>query len=138
MNNIKTVTLRCNDGGEACVLKKFTFEIVNDFNPTWFEFAIEDDYVGGDYKGFFGRLKRAWKGFIGKPVVYTGICCDNKEQIQKFLEDCLALIKEDGESFEIECKSQSVVDETISQSVVDETIKEAFSVIREAMLREKE
>ena len=128
MSNIKTVTLRCNDGGEACVLKKITFEITNDFNPVWFEFAVEDDYVGGDYKGFFGRLKRAWKGFIGKPVVYTSIYCENKEHIQKFLEDCLALVKEDEEDFETKYKPQPVS---------DEMIKKAFDLIREVNERER-
>ena len=129
MTDIKTVSLRCNDGGEACVLKKFTFEIVNDFNPAWFEFAIEDEYVGGDYKGFFGRLKRAWRGFIGKPVVYTSICCDNKEQIQKFLEDCLALVKEDEEDFETKYKPRPVS---------NKMIRELYGAMRELYEREKE
>ena len=116
MSNIKTVTLRCNDGGEACVLKKFTFEFSNGCNDAWFEFAIEDDYVGGDYKGFFGRLKRAWMGFIGKPVVYTSIYCENKEQIQKFLEDCLTLVNEDNEDFETKYKPQPVTKEMIRKA----------------------
>ena len=89
------VTLRCDDGAEAAVFTKYNFYTesnkVNDFS---YEFCIEDDYTGGDYKGFFGRIKRAWSAFIDKPVVYTGIYCEDKEKMRKFLIDCLDLIDE--------------------------------------------
>lgn len=93
------VTLRCDDGAEAAVFTKYNFYTesnkVNDFS---YEFCIEDDYVGGEYKGFFGRIKRAWKAFWDKPVVYTGIYTEDKKKMRQFLVDCLNLI--DKESIE--------------------------------------
>lgn len=90
------VILRCEDGQEAVVFTKYEYapkympdEIIEDID---YEICIEDSYVGGDYKGFFGRLKRAWQAFINKPVTYTGIYSQNKEKMRKFLTDCLALV----------------------------------------------
>ena len=95
------VVLRCDDGAEACVFTKYNFRtmycnsnesgIKDEFN---YEICIEDDYVGGKYKGFFGRIRRAWRAFWDKPVVYTGIYCENKDKMRKFLCDCLDLIDE--------------------------------------------
>ena len=98
----ETITLRCDDGAEAVVFTKYTHDkvimklpdSVVDFDDSY-EICIEDDYVGGDYKGFFGRLKRAWRAFWDKPVVYTGIYCENKDKMRKFLTDCLALVDND-------------------------------------------
>ena len=83
----KIVVLRCDDGVEACVFRKY--------NRIAYEIVIEDSYVGGDYRGFFGRIKRAWKAFWSKPVCYTGIWREDKESMQKFLQDCLALVEEE-------------------------------------------
>ena len=85
------VTLRCKDGQEAVV---FTTYIYDAREPSY-EINIEDSYIGGDYRGFFGRIKRAWKAFWDKPVVYTGIYCDDKNKMRKFLYDCINLITED-------------------------------------------
>lgn len=82
------ITLRCDDGAEAAVFTKYTHHIL-DIN---YEFTIEDSYTGGDYKGLFGRIKRAWRAFWDKPVVYTGIYCEDKQKMRKFLQDCLNLI----------------------------------------------
>lgn len=99
------VTLRCDDGAEAAVFTKYNFRtmccnanesgIKDNFS---YEICIEDDYIGGEYKGFFGRLKRAWRAFWDKPVVYTGIYCEDKKKMRQFLVDCLNLI--DKESIE--------------------------------------
>ena len=94
------VTLRCDDGAEAAVFTKYshkfisvhTEELINE-NASY-EICIEDDYVGGEYKGFFGRLKRAWRAFTDKPVVYTGIYTEDKDKMRKFLCNCLDLIDE--------------------------------------------
>ena len=93
------VTLRCDDGAEAVVFTKYPkyhFYTENDkIDDDSYEICIEDDYVGGDYRGFFGRIKRAWRAFCDKPVVYTGIYCEDKDKMRKFLQDCLNLIDED-------------------------------------------
>ena len=88
------VTLRCDDGAEAVVFTKYHFYTKNNTNDFNYEFTIEDSYIGGDYKGFFGRIKRAWRAFTDKPVVYTGIYCEDKKKMRKFLCDCLDLIDE--------------------------------------------
>ncbi len=85
----ETVTLRCWDGAEAVVFKKFTFTHTNNVE---YEISVEDDYIGGDYKGFFGRIKRAWRAFWDKPVVYTGIYCEDETKMKHFLCDCLDLL----------------------------------------------
>ena len=83
------VTLRCDDGAEAIVFSKYTYTYANNIS---YDISVEDSYIGGEYKGFFGRLKRAWRAFIDKPVTYTGMCTDDKEKIRKFLTDSLALL----------------------------------------------
>lgn len=83
------ITLRCWDGAEAVVFKKFTFTHANNVE---YEISVEDDYIGGDYKGFFGRIKRAWKAFWDKPVVYTGIYCEDESKMRQFLVDCLDIM----------------------------------------------
>ena len=94
------VTLRCDDGAEACVFTKYTYDTIAsrtallDPDSMSYEICIEDDYVGGEYKGFFGRIKRAWRAFWDKPVVYTGIYTEDKDKMRKFLCDCLDLIDE--------------------------------------------
>ena len=85
----ENVTLRCEDGAEAAVFSKYTYNKDIDY-----EFTIEDSYIGGDYKGFFGRIKRAWRAFWDKPVVYTGIYCEDKDKMKKFLIDCLNLVED--------------------------------------------
>jgi hypothetical protein len=88
------VTLRCDDGGaEAVVFTKYIYspKMANNID---YEITVEDSYIGGDYKGFFGRIKRAWRAFTDKPVVYTGIYTEDKDKMRKFLCDCLDLIDE--------------------------------------------
>lgn len=85
------IVLRCEDGQEAIVFNKYIHG--NQDQDINYEINVEDSFVGGDYKGFFGRLKRAWKAFRVKPVVYTGIYCEDKDKMKKFLTDCLELLE---------------------------------------------
>ena len=91
--NGKQITIRCNDGQEAAVFSRYDFDNLD----STYEMSFEDSYIGGDYKGFFGRLKRAWRAFMDKPVAYTGVFIEDKERMRKFLTDCLALIDEENE-----------------------------------------
>ena len=86
----KIVNLRCDCHLENLVFMKFDYDDLD----TSYEFSIEDSYIGGNYKGFFGRLKRAWRTFINKPLVYTSIYTEDKEQVKQFLNDCLKAIEE--------------------------------------------
>ena len=93
------ITLRCEDGAEAVVFTKYTYEktiirlpdISTEFENSY-EINVEDSYIGGDYKGFFGRIKRAWRAFWDKPVVYSGIYCEDANKMRRFLCDCLNLM----------------------------------------------
>ena len=97
----KTVTLRCEDGAEAVVFTKYNYgkvysdiDTVGDMVDIDYEINVEDSYIGGEYKGFFGRIKRAWRAFWGKPVVYTGIYCRDEKKMRQFLGDCLNLMED--------------------------------------------
>lgn len=92
MNNIaktKSVSLRCTDNAEMAVLTRWEYGVLGEVD---YELNIEDAYCGGDYMGIKGRFKRAWHAFWAKPVYYTGIYCEDKERMRKFLTDCLELI----------------------------------------------
>lgn len=88
------ITLRCEDGAEVVVFTKYIYNpiVANNID---YEITIEDSYIGGDYKGFFGRIKRAWRAFWDKPVIYTGIYCEDKDKMRKFLCDCLNLMEDE-------------------------------------------
>lgn len=88
--DVKDVMLKCDDNSEIVVFSKDTYPD----GTSDYEFNIMDKYCGGDYKGFIGRFKRAWKAFHSKPVYYTGIYCEDTERIKKFLQDCLDLIED--------------------------------------------
>lgn len=98
------VTLRCEDGAEAVVFSKYTYSTVCsraaivDSDSISYEICVEDSYIGGDYKGFFGRIKRAWRAFWDKPVVYTGIYCEDERKMRQFLYDCLDLVNDNPDS----------------------------------------
>ena len=86
------ITLRCEDGQEAVVFTKYHFNASDIYGNFNYEITIEDSYTGGDYKGFFGRIKRAWRAFWDKPVVYTGIYCEDERKMKHFLCSCLDLL----------------------------------------------
>jgi hypothetical protein len=117
------VTLRCDDGAEAAVFTKYTYSTIAsraaiiDPDSISYEICIEDDYVGGDYKGFFGRIKRAWRAFWDKPVVYTGIFTEDKQKMRQFLLDCLILI--DKESIEETKRIYKQMDGNASTNTVE-------------------
>jgi hypothetical protein len=110
--NTNQVILRCEDKQEAVVFTKYEFKthVYNSDGNIFvnkdisYEINVEDSYTGGNYKGLFGRIKRAWRAFWDKPVVYTGIYCKDKDKMRKFLENCLAIVdgtetKDDDEPF---------------------------------------
>lgn len=98
------IVLRCEDGAEAVVFTKYTYDkaitrlpdSLIEFEDSY-EITVEDSYIGGDYKGFFGRIKRAWRAFWDKPVVYTGIYCEDENKMKQFLYNCIDLVNGVGE-----------------------------------------
>lgn len=91
LKNTKTVILRCDDNAEALVFNRYDYN--GDFASDY-EVNIEDSYCGGDFMGIKGRFKRAWRAFFAKPICYTGVCSENKEEIKKWFVDCLAALDE--------------------------------------------
>ena len=122
--NTNQVILRCDDGAEAAVFTKYNFRtmycnsnesgIKEDFS---YEICIEDDYTGGDYKGFFGRLKRAWRAFIDKPVVYTGIYCEDRDEMVRFLENCLDIVQNEGLVEDVSMQNSLYCEEAVEKFV---------------------
>ena len=94
-DNSKFVFLRCVDHAEMAVFTKFDWGFNEKERDINYEITIEDSYCGGDYMGIKGRFKRAWKAFWAKPLCYTGVYCEDKEKMKKFLNDCLKLIDEE-------------------------------------------
>ena len=84
----KEIYFKCDDRAETVVFSRWEF---NDGEVNY-EFTIEDSYCGGDYMGIKGRFKRAWHAFWAKPVYYTGVFCEDKDRMKKFLNDCLELM----------------------------------------------
>jgi hypothetical protein len=89
LRETKTVVLRCKDNAEALVFNRYDYGEKFD---TDYEINIEDSYCGGNFMGIKGRFKRAWHAFFAKPIYYTGIYSDNKEEIKKWLTDCLEVL----------------------------------------------
>jgi hypothetical protein len=89
MKNLEQVQLRCDDKQEAVVFTQYNYG----GSDISYEITVEDSYIGGDYQGLFGRFKRAWRAFTGKPVCYTGIFTEDSDKMQKFLKDCLAVME---------------------------------------------
>lgn len=91
----ESIYLRCKDHAEMLVFTQNKWKC----GETDYDISIMDAYTGGDYKGIKGRFKRAFKAFFNKPIYYTGIYCENKDRVQKFLSDCLSLIENESEVF---------------------------------------
>lgn len=86
--NSEQVQLRCDDKREAIVLSVNKYDgQIDDY-----ELSFEDSYIHNKYSGFIGRLKRAWRAFIDKPVYYTSIYTEDKNKIKQFFIDCIELI----------------------------------------------
>ena len=90
MKNCREVYLSCDDHAEVIQFIKYDW---ND-NTVDYEFNILDSYCGEGTRGFFNRVKRAWKAFWAKPVCYTGIFMSDEDKIKKFLKDCLAIVED--------------------------------------------
>lgn len=80
------VDLHCDDGDEILEFTKYP-------NCEEYSFDIKDSYCGHEYNGIRGRIKRAWRALIAKPIYYTGIFTENKDDVVDFLEKCLEMLK---------------------------------------------
>ena len=94
MKNCKEVYLRCTDHAETIQFTKFEWKD----GSADYELNVLDSYCGYDLMGIKNRFKRAWKAFWAKPVCYTGVYCDDKEKMKRFLSDCLYIVEEENET----------------------------------------
>ena len=88
--NCKSVYLKCDCYAETVEFNKYTFSD-DEIN---YEMNFIDSYCGYDFMGIKNRFKRAWKAFWAKPICFTGVYCQDKERMKKFLRDCLTLMEE--------------------------------------------
>lgn len=123
--NTNQVILRCEDKQEAVVFTKYKFKTpvyhsdgnVSIDKDVSYEISVEDSYIGGNYKGLFGRIKRAWRAFIDKPVVYTGIDCEDRDEMVRFLENCLDIVQNEGLVEDVSMQNSLYCEETVEKFV---------------------
>jgi hypothetical protein len=101
----KQIILRCDDYIEALVFTKY---LDGAFGPEY-EFSIKDCYLGHNYKGFFGRLKRAWQAFKAQPLIYNSVYVEDPKRAKKFLESCLKTLESEVNSFNSEELTNSTI-----------------------------
>lgn len=91
--NVKNIFLRCDCNAETAVFSRYDYRC----SDSDYELSIQDSYCGGDLMGIKGRFQRAWNAFWAKPICYSSICCEDKNKMRKFLEDCLSLMSTESE-----------------------------------------
>jgi hypothetical protein len=91
--SVKNIFLRCDCHAETAVFSRYDY----DCGDTDYDLSIEDSYCGGDLMGIGNRFKRAWKAFFAEPICYASVCCEDKNKMRKFLEDCLSLMSTESE-----------------------------------------
>ena len=96
MSISKEINMRCDCCAEMVSFIRHEWE----HKDISYELNIEDAYCGGDYMGIKGRFKRAWKAFLAKPIYYSGVYCEDGKRMRKFLEDCLSLMDDTGDTNE--------------------------------------
>ena len=124
--NTNQVILRCEDKQEAVVFTKYEFKThvynsdgnISVNKDISYEISVEDSYIGGNYKGLFGRIKRAWRAFRDKPVVYTGIYCEDKDEMVRFLENCLDIVQNEGLVEDVSMQNSLYCEEAVEKFVV--------------------
>ena len=123
--NTNQVILRCEDKQEAVVFTKYEFKTpvyhsdgnVSINKDVSYEISVEDSYIGGNYRGLFGRIKRAWRAFIDKPVVYTGIYCEDRDEMVRFLENCLDIVQNEGLVEDVSMQNSLYCEEAVEKFV---------------------
>lgn len=85
----KTTCIRCEDDMELLEFSYYT--TTGDCS-----FTIKDAYCGGSgYTGIWGRIKRAWKALIGKPIYYTEVYVLDANRAKGFLRKCINILTEE-------------------------------------------
>lgn len=100
MIKTKTVTVNSDHVAETLVFIRRDYVYTNDQHRATirpdFEVCIEDAYCRGNHTGIKARFKRAWNAFFAKPVTYAGVYTEDKDKMIKWLEDSLAVMKEEN------------------------------------------
>ena len=87
MENIKCVSIRCDDFDENVVFMKFE----SHDGDSWYEINVEDSCCRGD-GNLKERLRRVWHAFWGEPIYYSGIYVGDVNRIKTFLKDCCDIV----------------------------------------------
>lgn len=79
----KSAILRCDCN--CCML------IVDKYNDH-INVCVQDSYYESGANTVKGRISRAWKALFGKPVSYSDMYIEDKEEFKHFLNECNKLL----------------------------------------------
>ncbi len=57
-----------------------------------YDIFIQDSRYDHEYNTLCGRLKRAWKSLLGKPIYYNDLYLDGEETFKKLVKDMERLL----------------------------------------------
>jgi len=84
----KNVILPCDCKCCMFVIEKTVWED----NAISYNVTVQDSRYGHNYNTFCGRLKRAIKALIGKPVYFNDVYLEGEERYKKLVSDMTELI----------------------------------------------
>jgi hypothetical protein len=93
-NNIGTVILRCDD--YCCMLVVDKYRYVNSQDNSVeidYNFSMQDSNLDGYHNTIGGRLRRAWKALMGKPIYFNDIYVEDQNKVIKFRNELTELIE---------------------------------------------
>ena len=89
-HKVFSASIRCDDYAEMLVFDRCIWKDSDEF----IQFSIADSFISGnEYRGLFGRLRRAWRAFWSKPIYYADIIVHDKNRAKVFLNECLSIIE---------------------------------------------
>lgn len=96
-NTVGTITLRCADHCTMLVIDKFEYLTEgNSERQLEYNISMQDSRYTHQFDGFFGRIKRAVKAFLGKPIYYNDIYIEDEKKIIELRDALTNLINKNG------------------------------------------